>query len=252
MPTVSTWLNPSTFKLLEDFAESINSSPSRLIKQMIEDKIKHYYNEEYARRVEELYKWLYYEGDYLSFDIYAKRILKNKNSEAILSIISTNDELRVLLKTLGMLMLVVSCKSYSDISSEDILMIKNIKYAIIDEIKGIKVYYKPLFYAKILWLKCIDKIRNASLNNQRDWEKYAFTCGLQAITFLSEDTLSEIYNKLGLHNIEDKWKELIKYAINITNSPEKIVEKCANCRSEIVNGKCSCKNTIKYLSDINL
>nr|AEL19655.1 conserved hypothetical protein [Acidianus sp. A1-3] len=252
MPTVSIWLNPSTFKLLEDFAESVNSSPSKLIKQMIEDKVKRYYNEEYVRRVEELYKWLYYEGDYLSFDIYAKRILKNKNSEAILSIISTNDELRILLKTLGMLMLVVSCKSYSDIPSEDILMIKNIKYAIIDEIKGIKIYYKPLLYAKILWLKCIDKIRNASLNNQRDWEKYAFACGLQAITFLSEDTLSEIYNKLGLHNIEDKWKELIKYAINIINSSEKIVEKCANCRSEIINGKCSCKHTIKYLSDINL
>ncbi len=158
MPTVSTWLNPSTFKLLEDFAESVNSSPSRLIKQIIEDKIKHYYNEEHARRVEELYKWLYYEGDYLTFDIYAKRILKNKNSEAILSIISSNDELRILLKTLGMLMLVVSCRSFSNISSEDLILIKDIKYAIIDEIKGIRVYYKPLLYAKILWIKCIDKL----------------------------------------------------------------------------------------------
>lgn len=196
MPTVSTWLSPSKYTLLVDFAEYLNTSPSKLVKQIIEDKLRNVIREDYIKRVDELYKWFLYEGDFLPYESYVKRILKNSNAEAILSILSLQDELRVLLKVLGMLMLTVSSRSYAS-ENEDITIIKSIKYKIIDEIKSIRVYHRPLQQAKTLWIACVDKIRDASINNRKDWQRYAFTCAFQAIRLLGDESIGEVYMNLG-------------------------------------------------------
>ncbi|ADB86427.1 hypothetical protein [Saccharolobus islandicus] len=73
--------------------------------------------ENYYSVVRELYKWYYYEGNNLSNEIFIRRILKKRNIESILSIISFHDDIKSILKTLGILMLIVSLIVFSIIAA---------------------------------------------------------------------------------------------------------------------------------------
>jgi hypothetical protein len=251
MPTISIWLNPTTYEYISNLSKHFNESPNKLIKKMIEDKVKEP-NKEHYNRVKSLYKWLYYEGEYITHEGYIRRILKKNNSEAILSIIKLNDDLRVIFRVIGILMVTISLKYSAQEPEENFLILKNIKYILIDEAKKIRVFSEPLYYSKILWAKCIDKIRNLSSIKFKHWQKLAFTCGILASTILGDETPGEIHDKLGLSDYEKEWVELITSAFTIMNTPEQLALKCFNCKKIISNNQKCCENQEIYYTDLNI
>ena len=252
MPSVSVWINPKIYKYLEELAKFFNKKPNRLIKEIIEDKVMIEGIENYYSIVRELYKWYYYEGNNLSNEIFIRRILKKRNIESILSIISFHDDIKSILKTLGILMLIVSLKSYAGLPEENFATLKLIKYDLIEDVKHIKVYSLPLLYSKTLWIRCIEKIRELSMSKSKNWESLAFTAGLHAVTILGQETPEEIYVKYKLNEFEREWNDLIKQMIKIVNKEEKLIPKCALCRNIVSGEKCACGNTEIFYDDINL
>jgi|ECHhosMinimDraft_1075155.scaffolds.fasta_scaffold00948_6 hypothetical protein len=146
-------------------------------------------------------------------------------------------------------MLIVSLKSYANILEENFSLLKLLKCDLIEDIKHIKVYSVPLLYSKILWTKCIEKIRELSINKAKNWECLAFTAGLFAVMILGQETPDEIYAKYGLNNFEREWKELFTQMIKIVNSEEKLIPKCAICKNTLQGVKCMCGSTEFYLED---
>ncbi|MEM1627017.1 MAG: hypothetical protein QXV69_07050 [Sulfolobaceae archaeon] len=252
MPTLSIWINPKTYEDLEELAKFLNIKPSKLIKEILENKIINKNLENYYLRVKDLYKWYYYQGTIIDNEKYIKRVLKKKNAEAILNIINLHDDVRIILKTLGILMLIVSLKSYAKIPEESFSLLKLIKYNLIEDAKHIKVYSLPLLFSKILWVNCVEKIRELSISRAKNWESLAFTAGLYAVTILGQMIPEEIFTKYNLKSFEREWNELIKNSIRIMNEEEKIVVRCALCRA-IVNGPaCNCGSSEVFYEDLNI
>jgi hypothetical protein len=132
-------------------------------------------------------------------------------------------------------MLIVSLKSYANILEENFSLLKLLKCDLIEDIKHIKVYSVPLLYSKILWTKCIEKIRELSINKAKNWECLAFTAGLFAVMILGQETPDEIYAKYGLNNFEREWKELFTQMIKIVNSEEKLSVQYVRTRYKVLN-----------------
>lgn len=252
MPSVSIWIDTKIYRYLEELSKYLNKKPSKILKEILEGKIIVEDIENNYSIVRELYKWYYYQGNSLSNERYIRRILKRRNSESILNIISFHDDIRSILKTLGTLMLIVSLNSYARLPEENFNILKLIKLDLIEDAKRIKVFSLPLLYSKILWIRCIEKIRELSINKVANWESFAFTAGLYAITILGKESPEEVYAKYNLSEFEKEWNELIKRSIEIANTEEKLIKKCILCRNTVSGTKCSCGNSEFLYDDLNI
>jgi predicted DNA-binding protein len=74
MPSISIWLNSEDYKHLEELAKLLNRKPSKVIKEILEDKISFKGIENYYSIAKELYKWYYYEGNGIPNEKYIRRI----------------------------------------------------------------------------------------------------------------------------------------------------------------------------------
>jgi hypothetical protein len=87
MPSISIWLNSEDYKHLEELAKLLNRKPSKVIKEILEDKISFKGIENYYSIVKELYKWYYYEGNgipnekYSLFHNSCNRLLTSLNTK---------------------------------------------------------------------------------------------------------------------------------------------------------------------------
>nr|WP_252972996.1 hypothetical protein [Saccharolobus solfataricus] len=178
--------------------------------------------------------------------------MKRKNAEAILNIINLHDDIRVVFKTLGVLMLIVSLKSYAKIPEENFSTLKLIKYDLMEEVKRIRIYSLPLLYSKILWLRCVEKIRELSILKTKDWEKLAFTAAIYAVTILGEETPDSVYSHYNLKEFEKEWSELIKSSIKIMTEEENIIPRCTLCKNIVNGSRCSCGNSEIFYDDLNI
>lgn len=64
-------------------------------------------------------------------------------------------------------MLIVSFKSFAKLPEENFVTLKLIKYDLMEEVRHVKTYSLPLLYSKVLWLRCVEKIRELSMSRAK-------------------------------------------------------------------------------------
>lgn len=251
MGTVSIWIKDDLEKCLSEVAESENISVGQYIKEIIEKRfiVKSAKMDQYSKIVNDLYNWHYYYADSTGREIiYIKRILLEENSNAIIDVLSQYDSLRVIARTLGCLMTAVALnEKRGDINPAQFFFIKQIKYDIIQNFHYLIDFPPVVNKAKILWMRTIEKIRDLSFSGKDNWEKYAFTAGIHAITKTSDISEVAVFTNFGFSDYEEEWSKLILEMKEITTRYKDAISiyRCSNClRESSTEKKCpNCGNT---------
>lgn len=242
MGTVSIWLSGDIERCLEEVAKYEGISTGKYIKKLIKERfeLSLISMDKYYETINDLYNWHYYFADVQGKEEkYTKRILIDENSTSILRVLSQYDSLRINAKTLGYLMTAVALRKKRELHhTNEIYFIKQVKNDLIQNFKYIRNLPLIVNNAKILWMRTIEKIRDMSYRNEpSDWEKYAFTAGIQAITKTSEISEANVFSELGFGKYENEYSELFSKMKSISTMLEhaKLVYKCSDCHCDLSN-----------------